>query len=159
MIRIGHGYDLHRMKDGKGLVLSGINIECEFEMIAHSDGDVIIHAFIDSMLGALALGDIGALFPDTDEAYKGADSSILLKEVYKIIKSKGYALENADITVIAERPKLRKHIEKMRARLASIIDTEVDRISIKATTNEGLGEIGRGQAIACHSVCILKQNN
>lgn len=155
MYRIGHGYDSHRIKSGNGIHLGTVFIDCEFEFIAHSDGDVAVHSLIDAMFGALALGDIGAHFPDTDSAYAGASGEFLLSSAYKIVRKKAYKISNADISIIAERPKLRKHIDEIRASLAKILDCELSQISIKASTNEGLDSIGRGEAIAAHSVCLL----
>lgn len=159
MYRIGNAYDVHRLESGSGIILGGINIKCEYKIISHSDGDVIIHALIDAMLGALSLGDIGTHFPDTDEKYKDIDSTKLLEKIHFIILNKGYDIVNADMTVILEKPKLINHIDKMRKKLSSLLKIDIDRISIKATTNEKIDTIGKGEAIACHAVCLLKSTS
>ncbi|MDE6537297.1 MAG: 2-C-methyl-D-erythritol 2,4-cyclodiphosphate synthase [Muribaculaceae bacterium] len=155
MIRIGQGYDVHRLVEGRELWLCGEKIEFELGLLGHSDADVAIHALCDAMLGALALGDIGKHFPDSDPAYKGIDSKKLLREVSLLIDEKGYRLGNADITICAERPKLRPHIDTMRQRLAEVINTPVDNISVKATTTERLGFTGRMEGISAYAVVLL----
>lgn len=155
MIKIGQGIDVHAFTDGDFVTLSGIKIPHTHGIKAHSDGDVILHALCDALLGALALGDIGQHFPDTDERYKGADSKALLKHVYDLVQSHGYTLGNADITVIAERPKLAPHNIAMRECIADILNVGIDCISIKATTNEKMGWIGRGEGIWASSVVLL----
>ncbi len=154
--RIGHGYDVHALADGLRLVLGGVEIEHTKGCVAHSDGDVAIHAICDAMLGALALGDIGKLFPDSDQRYKGIDSTLLLKEVVKVVASKGYCVGNVDCTIAMQRPKLRPHIDTMRQRLAEVIGIDVDRISVKATTTEKLGFEGREEGVSTTAVVLLK---
>lgn len=153
--RIGQGYDVHRLGDGLKMRLCGVNIPCDKGFIAHSDGDVAIHALCDALLGALALGDIGHLFPDSDPAYKGIDSRILLKEVYGKVQAAGWDLVNADITIALQSPKLAPHIADMRSSLASVMGVSVERVSVKATTTEKLGFVGREEGCAVWaSVCI-----
>ena len=154
-IRIGHGYDVHALGDGLRLVLCGVEIEHYKGCIAHSDGDVAIHAICDSLLGALALGDIGKLFPDSDAKYKGIDSRKLLKEVVDIVTSKGYSISNIDCTIAMQRPKLRPHIDLMRERLAEVVGIDVERISVKATTTERLGFEGREEGVSATAVSLL----
>lgn len=156
MIRIGHGYDVHAFTEGTALRLGGIDIPFSKRFAAHSDGDVLIHALCDAVLGALALGDIGAWFPDTDQAHAGRDSADFLRLIMSDIRSRGYDLGNADITVIAQAPKLRPYIDSMCARVAEIAGVSRSQISIKATTTEGLGPMGRGEGIAVHAVVILQ---
>lgn len=155
-MRIGHGYDVHAFGEGDGLVLGGVNIPYQRALIAHSDGDVLIHALIDSLLGAMALGDIGRHFPDTDPAYAGCDSRTLLVAVAAMIKEQGYQLGNADISIIAERPKMAPHINAMRDNLAADLGCDIGQINIKATTTEKLGFAGREEGIACHAVAMLQ---
>lgn len=155
MIKIGQGVDVHAFTTGEFVTLGGIKIPHTKGIKAHSDGDVILHALCDALLGALALGDIGQHFPDTDERYLGADSKVLLKTVYALIKSHGYRLGNADITVIAEAPKLAPHNSAMRECIAQILGVGIDCISIKATTNEKMGWIGRGEGIWASAVVLL----
>ena len=155
-MRIGHGYDVHAFGEGDGLVLGGVNIPYQRALIAHSDGDVLIHALIDSLLGAMALGDIGRHFPDTDPAYAGCDSRTLLVAVAAMIKEHGYQLGNADISIIAERPKMAPHIKAMRDNLAADLGCDIGQINIKATTTEKLGFAGREEGIACHAVAMLQ---
>ena len=154
-MRVGIGYDIHKLIDSTefDFKLSGIIIPFEKRCVAHSDGDVAIHALIDALLGATALGDIGTHFPDTDTAYKNADSAVLLQYCNKLIKKNGFKIENIDINIITEKPKLAAHIPLMRNRLSEILEIEVSKISIKAKTNEQLGAIGRGEAIAAQAVC------
>ena len=154
-MRMGHGYDVHRLVDGRRLVLGGVVIPYEKGLLGHSDADVLTHAVCDALLGAAALGDIGGIFPDTDEKYKDADSICLLKQVYSLLREHGFALGNLDVTVIAQKPRLSPYIEKMRKNLASAMDTDISNISIKATTEEGLGFTGRGEGISAHAVCIV----
>lgn len=154
-MRIGHGYDVHKLVCGRRLVIGGVEIEYDKGLLGHSDADVLVHAICDSLLGAAALGDIGVLFPDSDEKYKDADSLMLLKEVCQLIRSKGNEIGNIDATVIAQRPKFRPYIDEMRARISACADVSVDAISIKATTEEGLGFTGDGSGIAAHAVCLL----
>lgn len=154
-MRIGHGYDVHKLVAGRKLILGGVKIEYEKGLLGHSDADVLTHAVMDSMLGAAALGDIGKFFPDNDPTYKGADSIRLLEEVSKRIRAEGYAVSNVDVTVIAQSPKLSPHIDKMRKRLADAIGVDVSQISVKATTEEHLGFTGEGLGIAAHAVCLL----
>lgn len=153
--RIGHGYDVHRLTMGRELIIGGIKIPFDMGLAGHSDADVLTHAVIDALLGALALGDIGALFPDTDSAYKNADSLGLLRKVYVIVRENGYVLVNLDSTVLAERPKLAPYISKMRTKLAEALSANNAQISIKATTEEGLGFTGEGLGIAAHAVVML----
>ncbi len=156
-MRIGHGYDVHRLTEGRALILGGVNIPYERGLDGHSDADVLLHAVMDALLGAAALGDIGRHFPDTDPRYKGADSRALLRHVVKLIHEKGYGLGNLDVTVIAQAPKLAPHLQKMRENLASDLETDPDNINIKATTEERLGFTGQGQGMACHAVCLLER--
>ena len=158
-MRIGHGYDVHRFAEGRRLVLGGVEIPYELGLLGHSDADVLTHAVMDAILGACALGDIGRHFPDTDPAYKGADSVELLRRVRVMMEDMGFELSNLDVTVLCERPKLRSYIDDMRQRLASALCTETNRISIKATTEEGLGFTGEGLGIAVHAVCLLEEVN
>ncbi len=154
-IRIGHGYDVHRFDPERKLILAGIEIPSELGLLGHSDADVLTHALSDAILGALALGDIGKHFPDTDPRYKGAYSIELLEHVYHLAKDMGYSISNADITVIAQKPKLAPHIEAMRAKLAAALSVDISRISIKATTEEKLGFTGRLEGMSCHAVVLL----
>ncbi|MCQ2452275.1 MAG: 2-C-methyl-D-erythritol 2,4-cyclodiphosphate synthase [Oscillospiraceae bacterium] len=154
-MRIGHGYDVHRMKEGRPCILCGVTLDYPFGPDGHSDADVAAHALMDAMLGALALGDIGKLFPDTDDRWLGADSMELLKEVNRIIRGKGYQLGNCDITILAQKPKIAPYIPAMRERLAEVLETGMDRISVKATTEEGLGFTGRKEGISAHAVVLL----
>lgn len=154
-VRVGCGYDVHALGDGLRLVLCGVEVPHTKGCIAHSDGDVAIHAICDALLGALALGDIGKLFPDTDAKYKGIDSTILLKEVIDIISAKGYNIGNIDCTIAMQRPKLRPHIDAMRARLSEVIGIGIERISVKATTTERLGFEGREEGVSATAVVLL----
>ncbi len=157
--RIGHGYDLHLLVGDRKLILGGVDIPYEKGLLGHSDADVLVHALMDAILGALALGDIGKHFPDSDASYKGISSMALLEEVRKIIENEGYSISNADITVIAQRPKLIGYIPEMRKNIAYTLGCDISSISIKATTEEGLGSTGKGDAIAAHAVCLLVENN
>ena len=156
-MRIGHGYDVHRLTEGRKLILGGVEIPWEKGLLGHSDADVLVHALMDAMLGAAALGDIGKLFPDTDDAYLGASSILLLKKVTELLKEKGYVLSNADCTVIAQRPKLAPFIDSMRERIAQAADVSAGQISVKATTEEKLGFTGEGLGIAAHAVVLLEE--
>lgn len=158
MIRIGHGYDVHKLVEGRKLILGGVEIENNgIGLLGHSDADVLLHAISDSLLGAAALGDIGKHFPDTDERYKGADSLELLKNVNELLKDKDYHTVNIDATVLAQAPKLAPHIMKMRENIANALSVDIDRVSVKATTEEGLGFTGTKQGIAAHSVCLIEK--
>ena len=158
-IRIGHGYDVHALADGLRLVIGGVELEHTKGCVAHSDGDVAIHAICDAMLGALALGDIGKLFPDTSAEFKGIDSKILLRRVCDVIGQKGYKVGNVDCTIAMQRPKLRPHIDTMRSTLASVIDIEVDRVSVKATTTEKLGFVGRSEGCEVYAAALLQKTD
>ncbi len=158
MYRIGLGYDIHRLVTDRKLFLGGIEIPHSKGLDGHSDADVIIHSLCDAMLGALALGDIGKFFPNTDQKWKNVDSKILLTEVYKKINERKYELVNADVMLIAEEPKIAPYVMKMRETLANILETSVENISVKATTNEKTGSLGRGEAIACHCVVLLRKS-
>lgn len=158
-MRIGHGYDVHRLVEGRELILGGVNIPYEKGLLGHSDADVLTHAVMDALLGALALGDIGKLFPDTDPDYEGADSIKLLEKVGEIISSQGYIVVNIDSTVIAQRPKLSPYIEKMRSNIARAVHRDIDCVSVKATTEEKLGFTGEGLGIAAHAVVLLARKN
>lgn len=155
--RIGHGFDLHRLRPrpGGGIAVGGVRIAADHEVIAHSDGDVAIHALCDALLGAIAAGDIGQHFPDSDPRYAGVDSRRLLAEVAALLAARGYRVGNVDITVLAETPRLAPHRDAMRAALASVLGTAADRVSVKATTLEGLGAIGAREAIAAHAVAVV----
>ena len=155
MFRIGHGYDVHRLTEGRPLIIGGVNIPHEAGLLGHSDADVLVHAIMDSMLGALALGDIGKHFPDTDERYKGADSIELLRQVAKIIGTNGYSVANIDSTILAQAPKMAPHIDQMRKNVADAIGIDVSRVSVKATTEEKLGFTGEKKGISAHAVCLL----
>lgn len=157
MYRIGNGYDVHRLQAGQKLRLGGIEIPSDCEIIAHSDGDIVIHALMDAILGALGEDDIGKHFPDTDPKYKGADSCLLLQEVLNIMERKGYQIVNVDITVVLEKPKLRLYIPKMKAVLAKLLSVDESRVNIKASTNEKMGFVGRSEGIACYSVSLLSR--
>lgn len=155
-MRIGHGYDVHRKIEGRPLILGGVKIENSKGLLGHSDADVLLHAIMDALLGAAALGDIGRHFPDTDEEYRGADSAKLLSEVIKLIENEGYGIENIDATIIAQSPKLMPYIPAMREKIAQVCAIPVSCVNVKATTEEGLGFTGREEAIAAHAVCLLK---
>lgn len=155
-MRIGHGYDVHRLVEGRSLILGGVRIPFEKGLDGHSDADVLTHAVMDAMLGAAAMGDIGKLFPDTDDRYLGADSIALLREVDRRLTEAGYRLGNLDVTVIAQRPKLAPYINQMRQNLAAALHTELQNVSVKATTEEHLGFTGSGEGIAAHAVCLIE---
>ncbi len=158
MIRIGHGYDVHKLVEGRKLILGGVEIENNgVGLLGHSDADVLLHAASDALLGAAAYGDIGKHFPDTDEKYKNADSLKLLKCVYGLLTENGYHIVNLDATVLAQAPKLAPHIVKMRENIAEALDLDVDFVSVKATTEEGLGFTGAKQGIAAHCVCLIEK--
>ena len=158
-MRIGHGFDVHKLTEGRKLILGGVHIDYDEGLMGHSDADVLAHALMDAMLGAAALGDIGRHFPDNDNAYLNADSMVLLKKVSELILKSGYKLGNADITVIAQKPKLMPYIEKMRERVAGVLECDKSQINIKATTTEKLGFEGRGEGISSHAVCLLYEVN
>ena len=155
--RIGHGYDVHRLEEGKKFIIGGIEIYHSKGAIGHSDADVVIHVICDALLGAMSLGDIGSHFPDTDNKYKGIDSKILLGDVINIMKENKYDIVNIDVTILLQKPKLRDHIDTMRKTIAEITGSEVSSISVKATTTEGLGFVGREEGVAAHCVCLLKK--
>ena len=155
-MRIGHGYDVHRLVEGRKLILGGVEVPYEKGLLGHSDADVLVHALMDAMLGALAIGDIGRHFPDSDPSYEGADSIELLKCVNFIINAQDYAVGNVDCTVIAQRPKLAPHIDAMRENIAKALKVDVSRVSVKATTEEHLGFTGEGLGIAAHAVVLLE---
>lgn len=155
-MRIGHGYDVHRLVEGRPLILGGVIVPHEKGLDGHSDADVLAHTVADSLLGALALGDIGKHFPDTDPAYKGADSMQLLARCAELVKEAGYRLVNLDATILAQAPKLSPYIEQMRERLAETLSCDVGQVSVKATTEERLGFTGAGEGMACHCVCLLE---
>lgn len=154
-MRIGHGYDVHKFAENRKLILGGVTIPFELGLLGHSDADVLVHAIMDSLLGAAALGDIGKLFPDTDEKYSGADSILLLKEVCRVLGDKNYKIVNIDSTVIAQKPKLKDNIMQMRENIAKACNIDVDCISVKATTEEKLGFTGRLEGISAHAVCLI----
>ena len=154
-IRIGHGFDVHALAEGLPLVIGGIKIEHTKGCVAHSDGDVAIHAICDALLGALALGDIGKLFPDTSAEFKGIDSKILLRRVCDVINEKGYKISNIDCTIAMQRPKLRPHIDNMRQTMADVMGLDIDRVSVKATTTEKLGFEGREEGVSVDAVALL----
>ncbi len=153
--RIGHGYDAHRLVSGRRLVLGGVELPFEKGLLGHSDADVLTHAVMDALLGAAALGDIGRLFPDSDPAYEGADSLLLLGEVCARLRQAGYEVGNVDVTVVAQAPRLAPHVETMRANLARAMNTEPSRVSVKATTEEHMGFTGSGEGIAAHAVALI----
>lgn len=156
-MRIGHGYDVHRFKEGRKLILSGTTVPYEKGLDGHSDADVVLHAVMDALLGAAGMPDIGRLFPDTDPAYEGISSILLAKNVMDRLKKASWCVENVDVTVVAQQPKLADYIGMMRTNLGLILNLRVDQVNIKATTEEHLGFTGRGEAIACHAVCLIEQ--
>jgi len=156
-MRIGHGYDVHKLVEGRKCIIGGVDIPFSKGLLGHSDADVLVHAVMDAIIGALALGDIGHLFPDNDPAYEGADSLVLCAHVAEIMEEKGYVIGNIDATVIAQAPKMAPHIEKMRENIASALNTDVENISVKATTEEKLGFTGEGLGISAHAVCLLEK--
>ena len=156
-MRIGHGYDVHRLVEGRPLVLGGVTVPWKLGLLGHSDADVLTHAVMDALLGAAGLGDIGRLFPDTDPAYAGADSLVLLDAVMERLRAAGYRVGNVDATVLAQRPKLAPHIPAMRDNLARRMGVTPDRVNVKATTEEKLGFTGAGEGMAAHAVCLLEE--
>lgn len=155
-MRIGHGYDVHKLVEGRDLILGGVKIDYEKGLLGHSDADVLLHAVSDALLGAAGLGDIGRHFPDTDPKYKGADSLMLLREVYRKISEKGFRVGNIDVTMIAQKPKLKDFIPQMQENIAAAVGVTPDRVNVKATTEEKLGFTGSGEGMACHAVCLLE---
>ena len=155
-MRIRHGYDVHKLVEGRDLILGGVKIPYEKGLLGHSDADVLLHAVSDSLLGAAALGDIGVHFPDTDPAYKGADSLRLLEIVGQKVEKSGFKVSNIDVTMIAQRPKLKDHIPTMRSNIARVLKLDVSQVNVKATTEEHLGFTGDGSGMACHAVCLLE---
>lgn len=158
MIRIGHGFDVHAFGENRPLMIAGVEVPYHTGFIAHSDGDVALHALTDALLGAVALGDIGKLFPDTDMQYKNADSRGLLIEAYRQVQEQGYKVGNVDVTIIAQAPKMRPHIDKMRQVIADDLKCDISQVNVKATTTEKLGFTGRGEGIACEAVALLLKN-
>lgn len=156
-MRIGHGYDVHKLVPCRDLILGGVKIEYHLGLLGHSDADVLLHAVSDALLGAAGLGDIGKHFPDTDPQYKGADSLMLLRSVAEKVAAKGYRVSNVDVTMIAQAPKLRPHIPQMEQNIASALQIDLDRVNVKATTEEHLGFTGEGLGMACHAVCLLEE--
>ena len=156
-MRIGHGYDVHRLVSDRKLILGGVDIPFEKGLSGHSDADVLVHAIMDALLGAAALGDIGKLFPDTDDAYLDADSMELLKSVREVLRAHDWKLGNLDATVLAQRPKLAPYIDTMRSKIADALQTDIENVSVKATTEEKLGFTGRGEGIAAHAVCLIER--
>ena len=155
-MRIGHGYDVHRLVEGRDLILGGVKIPYELGLLGHSDADVLLHAVMDALLGAAAMRDIGYHFPDTDMAYKGADSRVLLRAVKEKLDAAGYRVGNVDVTLIAQRPKLKDYIPQMMENIASDLGVEANRVNVKATTEEKLGFTGEGLGMSCHAVCLLE---
>ena len=156
-MRIGHGYDVHKLVEGRDLILGGVKIDYEKGLLGHSDADVLLHAVSDALLGAAGLGDIGHHFPDTDPKYKGADSLELLREVYRKISEKGFRVGNIDVTMIAQKPKLKDYIPQMQENIAAAVNVSPDRVNVKATTEEKLGFTGTGEGMSCHAVCLLEE--
>ena len=156
-MRIGHGYDVHKLVEGRDLILGGVKIDYEKGLLGHSDADVLLHAVSDALLGAAGLGDIGRHFPDTDPKYKGADSLMLLREVYRKISEKGFRVGNIDVTMIAQKPKLKDFTPQMQENIAAAVGVTPDRVNVKATTEEKLGFTGTGEGMACHAVCLLEE--
>ena len=154
-MRIGHGYDVHKLVEGRRLIMGGVEIPYEKGLLGHSNADVLLHAISDALLGAAALGDIGKLFPDTDPQFKGADSLLLMKEVYRNIKDMGYRVVNVDATIIAQKPKMRGYIDSMRENIAKVLECDIGDINVKATTEEGMGFTGEGMGISAHAVCLI----
>lgn len=159
MIRIGHGFDVHAFGGEGPIIIGGVTIPYEKGLLAHSDGDVALHALTDALLGAAALGDIGKLFPDTDKQYKGADSRGLMREAFARVQAKGYKIGNVDVTIIAQAPKMRPHIDAMRAAIAQDLLCDIEQVNVKATTTEKLGFTGRGEGIACEAVALLVKSS
>ncbi len=159
MIRIGHGYDVHKLVENRKLIIGGVEIPHEKGLLGHSDADVLLHAIGDALMGAAALGDIGCIFPDNDPKFKDADSLELLKEVVSLINNKGFSVVNIDCTLIAQSPKMRPYIDEMRSNIADACGVAVEMISVKATTEEHLGFTGRGEGISAHAVCLIQSEN
>lgn len=157
MIRIGHGYDAHRLVEGRPLILGGVRIPFGRGLLGHSDADVLLHALMDALLGACALGDIGKLFPDSDGRYAGADSRALLREVAELLKQNGFTVNNVDTVLLAQRPRVAPYVEEMRGNIASDLGLDVSRVSVKATTEEGLGFTGSGEGMAAHAVALVEE--
>lgn len=155
MIRIGHGYDVHKIGGDGPMILGGVSVPYPQGLIAHSDGDVVLHAISDALLGAVALGDIGRHFPDTDPRYKGADSAVLLQHCYRLVNEHGYGLQNVDVTIVAQAPKMAPHIEAMCQRIAELLMCDVSQVNVKATTSEQMGFTGRKEGIAVHAVVLV----
>jgi len=156
MIRIGQGFDVHRVEPGEGMTLGGLWVPCNYQIVAHSDGDIVLHAVMDAMLGALALGDIGQLFPDTDSQFKGADSAELTREVRRLCLSKGYSVSNLDLTILCEVPKIGPIRQAMRQCIADVLEAPLDQVSVKASTTEKLGFVGRGEGIAVMASILMR---
>lgn len=156
-MRIGHGYDVHKLVEGRDLIIGGVKIPYEKGLLGHSDADVLLHAVSDSLLGAAAMGDIGGMFPDNDPQFLGADSLVLLRSVFQRLRDNGYKVVNVDATVIAQKPKMKVYIPEMRMNIAAALSTDIDNISVKATTEEELGFTGRGEGISAHSVCLIEK--
>ena len=156
-MRIGHGYDVHKLVPGRDLILGGVKIDYHLGLLGHSDADVLLHAVMDALLGAAGLRDIGYHFPDTDMRYKGADSRVLLREVKKKLDEAGYRISNVDVTMIAQQPKLKMHIEQMMQNIAEDLKIDISRVNVKATTEEKLGFTGSGEGMSCHAVCLLEE--
>ena len=157
MIRVGYGYDVHRLVEGRKLILGGVDIPFEKGLLGHSDADVLLHAVSDALLGAAGLGDIGRHFPDTDPQYKGADSRVLLRHVVKLVRENGYRISNVDVTMIAQKPKLKDHIPQMVKNIAADLQIPESRVNVKATTEEKLGFTGTMEGLRCHAVCLLEE--
>lgn len=155
-MRIGHGYDAHRLTEGRKLILGGVEIPFEKGLLGHSDADVLLHALADALLGAAALGDIGHLFPDSDPATEGIDSRVILRAAVKAVREAGFGIENCDVTVIAQRPKLAPYLDEMRRNIADDLQVDISRVSVKATTEERMGFTGEGEGMSCHAVALLK---
>lgn len=156
-MRIGHGYDVHRLVEGRELILGGVKIDFELGLLGHSDADVMLHAVSDALLGAAGLGDIGRHFPDTDPKYKGADSRVLLRHVVGLVREEGYRISNVDVTMIAQKPKLKDHIPQMVKNIAADLEIPENRVNVKATTEEKLGFTGSMEGLRCHAVCLLEE--
>ena len=156
-MRIGHGYDVHRLVEGRDLILGGVKIDFELGLLGHSDADVLLHAVSDALLGAAGLGDIGRHFPDTDPQYKGTDYRVLLRHVVKLVRENGYSISNVDVTMIAQKPKLKDHIPQMVKNIAADLQIPENRVNVKATTEEKLGFTGTMEGLRCHAVCLLEE--
>lgn len=157
-MRIGHGYDVHKLVEGRDLIVGGVKIPYEKGLLGHSDADVLLHAVSDSLLGAAAMGDIGGMFPDNDPQFLDADSLVLLRRVFERLRESGYKIINVDATIIAQRPKMKPYIPEMRMNIAAALSTSIDNISVKATTEEEMGFTGRGEGISAHCVCLIDKN-